>query len=109
MRTGRSYPESRTVLGLDDLEDVVDSGLDAPGFPAQPAQRAEALHPLGLGGDRPACQARELFLQRLGHQRFERLAAFGRSRLRPPEQGVGNLDRRLHRTILPYLRFTPWV
>src|SRR6185369_13824171 len=49
-QTGRWYPGSHSILGLDDLESFVYPRLDAPRLLMQPAQLAEPLHPFGLAG-----------------------------------------------------------
>ena len=40
-------PALQAILGLDDLERVVDLGLDPGGFLAEPAQCPEVPHPAG--------------------------------------------------------------
>src|SRR6266508_4721158 len=99
-----SCPESRAILWLHGLEGLVNPLLYACRFPVQVAQLAKALHPVGLAGASRATPGVELFLQGLAHELLERLAALGGFRLGPAEESVRNLDGRLHRPILPYLR-----
>lgn len=65
------------ILGFDDLELRVCSGLNAPRHLAQPAQLAEPLHPAGLAWAGLVRAGGELLLQRLIDELLERLAALG--------------------------------
>jgi hypothetical protein len=47
-RIARSHPGSRTILGFDPLEGLVDASLNSRSLVAQSAQLSEALHPYRL-------------------------------------------------------------
>ena len=105
--TRRWCPGSRPILGLNDPELLVYSGLNAPRLLTQSAQLAETLHPCGFAGVGLVGAGGQFFLQRLGDELLERLAALGGFRLRLAKQEIRNFERRFHEPILPYLRARP--
>src|SRR5258706_8212051 len=98
--TRRWYPKSTPHLRIDLLRILFDKGINASGLLPQTFQLAHMLDPgltvrLGIG--------RQLVFNRLGHKLAEGDAAFGRDGLGPAKDDIGNLQRSLHKAMLPYL------
>ena len=106
MRTRRWCRGSREVFGSEPLELLLDRVEDAAVFVREVGQRAEAGHPgrPSVPGPVPVRAAPELFLERFGEEAPQGDAAGGGKRPGLPQHGIGKIDGRLHRAMLPRRR-----